>query len=79
MTSVLHAAENWFNAFAGEMSGPLSEGSAQCEVWEDAPTLVIERDTFANFFHNSEVCSAVSVLTLPTQSHLKSRSEWKQT
>lgn len=25
-----------------------------CDVYEDAPTLIIERDTFANFFHNSE-------------------------
>ena len=46
--------ENWFNAFQPEIAGPIAEGSAQCDVWEDAPTLIIERDTFANFFHNSE-------------------------
>lgn len=26
----------------------------QCDVWVDQPTLLVERDTFANLFHNSE-------------------------
>ena len=43
---------HWFDAFEQRGAGEL-----QCDVWEDAPTLIIERDTFANFFHNSEVNS----------------------
>ena len=43
---------HWFDAFQQRGAGEL-----QCDVWEDAPTLIIERDTFANFFHNSEVIS----------------------
>lgn len=30
------------------------EALQQCEEWIEAPTLIVERDTFANFFHNSE-------------------------
>ena len=26
----------------------------QCDVWEETPTLLLQRDTFANFFHDSE-------------------------
>ena len=28
-----------------------SEAALGCDVWEDQPTLVVQRDTFANFFH----------------------------
>ena len=38
---------NWFHGFQ-------SVDDLQCEVRESAPTLIIERDTFANFFHDSE-------------------------
>lgn len=38
---------NWFNAFE-------SVDDLACDVWEETPTLIVERDTFANFFHNSE-------------------------
>ncbi|KAJ8602204.1 hypothetical protein CTAYLR_003615 [Chrysophaeum taylorii] len=38
---------NWFNAFE-------SVDALECEVFEEAPTLIVERDTFANLFHNSE-------------------------
>jgi len=38
---------NWFNAFE-------SVTTQKCDVRVDAPTLIVERDTFANFFHNSE-------------------------
>jgi len=31
-----------------------SSGGLQCDVWVDEPTLLLERDTFANLFHNSE-------------------------
>ena len=38
---------NWFNAFE-------KVDDLKCDVWEESPTLIVERDTFANFFHNSE-------------------------
>lgn len=38
---------NWFHGFQ-------SVNDLQCDVHESAPTLIIERDTFANFFHDSE-------------------------
>lgn len=38
---------NWFNAFQ-------SVDELACDVRETQPTLIVERDTFANFFHNSE-------------------------
>jgi len=31
-----------------------SEAELQCEEWVDHPVLVVQRDTFANFFHDSE-------------------------
>lgn len=34
---------------------PIEEGgSAECDEWVDHPVLVVQRDTFANFFHDSE-------------------------
>ncbi|KAH8071399.1 hypothetical protein JL721_4375 [Aureococcus anophagefferens] len=42
---------NWFNAF--EQTDDLQCDVWDC-VWEENPTLIVERDTFANFFHNSE-------------------------
>ncbi|KAH8061211.1 hypothetical protein JL722_4517 [Aureococcus anophagefferens] len=38
---------HWADAFA-------RVDDLECDVWEDAPTLVVERDTFANLFHDSE-------------------------
>ena len=38
---------HWAGAFA-------RVDDLKCDVWEDAPTLVVERDTFANLFHDSE-------------------------
>lgn len=38
---------NWFHAFE-------SVEHLRCDVWEEKPTLIVERDTFANLFHNSE-------------------------
>lgn len=47
--------ENWFKAFEQlPPSDPIAPDSPACDVWEDTPTLIVERDTFANFFHNSE-------------------------
>jgi len=61
--------ENWFNAFSPGINGPISPDSDQCDVWEESPTLIVERDTFANFFHNSEdffnTFVALSVLKWP--------------
>ncbi|KAJ1452049.1 hypothetical protein M885DRAFT_528080 [Pelagophyceae sp. CCMP2097] len=55
---------NWFNAFK-----PVE--ALDCEVTETAPTLIVERDTFANFFHNSEdfinTFIALAVLGWPLQ------------
>jgi hypothetical protein len=31
-----------------------SESDLGCDIWETQPTLLIQRDTFANMFHNSE-------------------------
>jgi hypothetical protein len=31
-----------------------SDGDAHCDEWIDHPVLVLQRDTFANFFHDSE-------------------------
>lgn len=33
---------------------PLENGDIQCSEWVDHPVLVMQRDTFANFFHDSE-------------------------
>jgi hypothetical protein len=30
------------------------DGDLQCDVWETKPTLLVQRDTFANMFHDSE-------------------------
>lgn len=43
---------DWFNAF--ESSKSQESGNLQCDMWVEEPTLLVERDTFANFFHNSE-------------------------
>ena len=32
----------------------IKEGGLQCDRWVDHPVLVVQRDTFANFFHGSE-------------------------
>jgi hypothetical protein len=47
---------NYFHSFLSvpPESGDGSGGALQCDVWVEEPTLVVERDTFANFFHNSE-------------------------
>lgn len=40
---------DWRSAFES-----VADDNLQCDVWEDQPTLLLQRDTFANFFHNSE-------------------------
>ena len=44
--------EDWRKAFV-ELPGS-SDSELECDVWVEEPTLILQRDTFANFFHNSE-------------------------
>ena len=49
---------NWHTAFEEVKPGAGGGGGGgdplACDVWVEEPTLIVERDTFANFFHNSE-------------------------
>ena len=46
---------DWRNGFQTMPGSGGSDAELGCDVWEEQPTLVLQRDTFANFFHNSEV------------------------
>ena len=31
-----------------------SDGHLQCDAWEDVPTMMVQRHTFANMYHDTE-------------------------
>mmetsp|Transcript_5557 Transcript_5557/g.15531 ORF Transcript_5557/g.15531 Transcript_5557/m.15531 type:complete len:399 (-) Transcript_5557:538-1734(-) len=43
-----------YRGFMADPTVDISPSSPVCDVWEDHPVIMIQRDTFANFFHDSE-------------------------
>jgi len=60
---------DWQQAFETLLGD--SESDLQCDAWIEEPTLLVQRDTFANFFHDSEdffnVFIALAVLKWSTK------------
>ena len=61
---------DYFDSFE-PLLGADAHAPLQCDVWVNEPTLLVERDTFANFFHNSEdffnTFLALSILRWPVK------------
>eukprot|EP00614_Pseudopedinella_elastica_P013743 CAMPEP_0172585074 /NCGR_PEP_ID=MMETSP1068-20121228/4546_1 /TAXON_ID=35684 /ORGANISM="Pseudopedinella elastica, Strain CCMP716" /LENGTH=568 /DNA_ID=CAMNT_0013379417 /DNA_START=188 /DNA_END=1895 /DNA_ORIENTATION=- len=59
--------EDWFKSLD---TGRAEDTDLGCDHWEEQPTLLLQRDTFANFFHDSEdffnTFIALAVLKWPT-------------
>lgn len=59
---------DFFKAFR-TTNQPIGPQSPTCDVWEERPIIIVQRDTFANLFHNSEdfvnMFLALAIMQLP--------------